>query len=54
MGEAFTLESSGNLVFNNRRGHRVALVGVDDLAVVHTHTSTLVTSAMPPGSSNPW
>ena len=43
MGEVFTMHASGNLAFNSRRGHRVALVGVDDLAVIHTHTATLVT-----------
>lgn len=42
LGEVFTFKAHDNLVFNNRRGHRVTLFGVNDLAVVHTHTDTLV------------
>ncbi len=44
LGDVLTMESNNNLVFNNRRGHRIALFGVDDLAVVHTHAVTLITT----------
>lgn len=43
LGEVFTLDAKDNIVFNNRRGHRVVLFGVDQLAVIHTHRATLVT-----------
>ncbi len=42
LGRVYTLESENNVVFNNRRGHSVALFGVKDLAVVHTHRATLI------------
>jgi mannose-1-phosphate guanylyltransferase len=42
LGDVFTMESRNNLVFNSRRGHAVALYGVHDLAIVHTHRATLV------------
>ncbi|MCC6156864.1 MAG: hypothetical protein IT350_02350 [Deltaproteobacteria bacterium] len=44
LGRVFTMDSRDNLVFNNRRGHSVALLGVQGLAVVHTHEATLVTT----------
>ncbi len=44
LGEVFTMDARNNLVFNNRRGHRIAMIGVDDLVLVHTHRATLVTT----------
>lgn len=44
IGEVFTMDANGNLVFNNQPGHRVAILGVDDLAVIHTPDATLITT----------
>ncbi len=44
LGDVLTMDARDNLVFNNRRGHRISLFGVRDLAVIHTHKETLVTS----------
>ncbi|MEM1221615.1 MAG: hypothetical protein AAGH40_02550 [Verrucomicrobiota bacterium] len=41
-GEAQLEQSSGNIVFSRDAEHLVALVGVDDLIVVHTGDATLV------------
>ncbi|MEM8866676.1 MAG: sugar phosphate nucleotidyltransferase [Verrucomicrobiota bacterium] len=41
-GEAELEQSSGNIVYSRDDGHLVALLGVDDLIVVHTEDATLV------------
>ncbi len=41
-GLAELLESTGNTVVNDEQGHLVALMGVEDLVVVHTRDATLV------------
>lgn len=43
LGEVLAMDSRDNLVFNSRRGHRIALYRVNDLAVIHTHRATLIT-----------
>ncbi len=43
LGDVYTMDAHGNLLFNNRQGHRLAVYGVDDLAVIHTAKATLVT-----------
>lgn len=41
-GAAVLVSSSGNLVVNPVQGHTIALLGCQDLIVIHTETATLV------------
>ena len=41
-GTVRALSANENLVINRKEGHLIALLGVDDLVVVHTEDATLV------------
>lgn len=41
LGKALTLESSNNIIVNDK-GHLTALIGVNDLIIVHTPEATLI------------